>query len=84
MWASRVQPKACRACGKKEHMEATCSVPKEKLYCMHFDMKSSHNTSACLKKQKEDKEKKKGSKVVKSGKEKPPSSPKRMEMSKER
>ena len=84
MWASGAQPKTCRASGKKGHMAASCLVPKEKLYCKHCNMKSSHNTSACFKKQKEDKEKKKGTKEDKSGKEKPPTSPKRMEMSEER
>ena len=37
---------------------AACTIPKEKLYCKHCNMKSSHNTSACIKKQKEDKKEK--------------------------
>ena len=61
MWAQGVQSKTCRACEIKRHMVAACVVLKEKLYCKHCDIKSSHNTSACLKKQKEDKERKKGS-----------------------
>ena len=52
--------KACRACGKKGHMSAACTVPKEKLFCKHCKVKNSHNTSACIKKQKADKEKKQG------------------------
>lgn len=43
--------------------------------CQDQDMKSSHNTSACFKKQKEDKERKKGSNMGKTEKhEKPPTS----------
>ena len=71
MWVSGVQPKTCRAYEKKGYMAASCLVPKEKLPCKHCNIKSSHNTSACLKKQKEDKEKKKGSKEGKMDKEKP-------------
>ena len=84
MWASGAQPKTCRACGKKGHMAATCLVPKDKLYYKHCDKKSSHNPSACFKNQKEDKEKKGGTKEDKSGKDKPPQSPKRTERSQER
>ena len=62
-------------------MAATCSVPKDKLYCKHCDIRNSHNTSTCFKKQREDKEKIKGPKEVKSGKEKPQISP---DMSEER
>ena len=51
-----VQAKACRACGKKGHMSAACTVPKDKLFCKFCDTKNLHNTSACIKKQKEDKE----------------------------
>ena len=65
-------------------MVATCLVLKEKLYCKHCNMKSSLNTSAFFKNHKEDKEKKKGTKEDKSGKVKPPTSPKRMETSEER
>ena len=55
-----VGTKACRACGKKGHMSAACTVPKDKLFYKHCDTKNSHNTSACIKKQKADKEKKQG------------------------
>ena len=48
-------------------------------------MKSSHNTSTCLKKHKEDKERKKEAKTGKTEKqEKPPTSRERKEMSEER
>ena len=57
MQTSAVQSKACRACGKKGHMSASCPVPKTKLNCKHCNMKGSHNTNACLKKQKADKKK---------------------------
>ena len=50
MWTSGAQPKTFIACGKKGHMVATCSVPKDKLYCKHCDMMISHNTSAFFKK----------------------------------
>ena len=43
-------------------MAATCLVPKEKLYCKHCDMKSSHNTLACLKKKKRTKKRKRDQK----------------------
>ena len=39
-------------------MSAACTVPKEKLFCKHWEVKNFHNTSACIKKQKADKEKK--------------------------
>ena len=52
-----VGTKACRACGKKGHMSAACTVPKEKLFCKFYDTKNSHNTSAYIKKQKAEKEK---------------------------
>ena len=38
MHISAVQSKACRACGKKGHMSASCSVPKIKLNCKHCDI----------------------------------------------
>ena len=60
------------------------SGAKDKLYCKHCDMKSSHNTSACFKKQKEDKEKKGGTKEDKLGKDKPQSPKRTLEMSQER
>ena len=41
-------------------MSAVCTVPKEKLICKFCDMKNSHNTSAYIKKQKAEKEKKQG------------------------
>ena len=47
---------------------AACTIRKEKLYCKHCNMKSSHNTSACIKKQKEDKERKKEAKMGKTEK----------------
>ena len=50
-------PKLVEHVEKKVHMAATCLVPKDKLYCKHCNMKSSHNTLACFKKQKEDKKK---------------------------
>ena len=85
MWGQSVQPKTCRACGKKGHMVAACTVPKEKLYCKHCNMKSSHNTSACLKKQKEKKERKKTAKTWKKQKqEKPLTFRERKETSEER
>merc|ERR1712240_35526 len=49
--------KACRACGKKGHMAATCTVPKSQLKCKFCETKKSHNTAACLKKKKNDKKK---------------------------
>ena len=52
--------KACRACGRKGHMAAACTVPKEKLQCKYCGTQSSHNTATCLKKQKAEKEKKEG------------------------
>ena len=77
-------PNPIEPAGKKGHMVVACTVPKEKLYCKHCDMKSSHNTSACLKKQKEDKERKKEAKTGKTEKEKPPTSRARKETSEER
>merc|ERR1712121_319292 len=47
--------KACRACGKKGHMAATCTVPKSQLKCKFCETEKSHNTAACLKKKKADK-----------------------------
>ena len=41
-------------------MSAACTVPKDKLFCKYCDTKNSHNTYACIKKQKVDKEKKQG------------------------
>ena len=55
-----VGTKACRACGKKGHMSAACTIPKEKLSCKFCNSQNSHNTAACIKKQKADKEKKQG------------------------
>ena len=52
--------KACRACGKKGHMAAACTIPKDKLQCKFCNSQNSHNTAACIKKQKADKEKKQG------------------------
>ena len=49
--------KACRACGKKGHMAATCTVPKSQLKCKFCETEKSHNTAACLKKKKNDKKK---------------------------
>ena len=57
MHASAAQIKSCRACGKKGHMSALCNVPKNKLSCTHCNLKGSHNTNACLKKQKANKNK---------------------------
>ena len=57
MYANVAQTKACRACGKKGHMAASCPVSKTKLNCKHCDMKGLHTTNACFKKQKEDKKK---------------------------
>ena len=67
-----VQTKACRACEKKEHMSAACTVPKDKLFCKFCNTKNSHNTSACIKKQKKDKEKKKGNNTGKTEKDSKP------------
>ena len=63
---------------------AACTIPKEKLYCKHCDIKSLHNTSACLKKQKDDKERKNEVKMGKTEKEKLPTSRARKETSEER
>merc|ERR1712089_31313 len=49
--------KACRACGKKGHMAATCTVPKAQLKCKFCETEKSHNTAACLKKKKSEKKK---------------------------
>merc|ERR1712101_76041 len=49
--------KACRACGKKGHMAASCTVPKSQLKCKFCETEKSHNTAACLKKKKNDKKK---------------------------
>ena len=51
-YGQSVKPKSCRACGKKGHMVAACTVLKEKLYCKFCDTKNSHNTSACIKRKK--------------------------------
>ena len=45
-----VQTKAGRACGKKGHMSAACTVPKDKLFCKFCNTKNSQNTSAHIKK----------------------------------
>merc|ERR1712098_662492 len=50
--------KACRACGRKGHMAAACTVPKTQLKYKCCATQNSHNTAACLKKQKVEKEKK--------------------------
>ena len=50
-----VKSKACRACRKKGHMSAACTVPKDKLFCKYCEVKNSHNTSACIMKQKTEK-----------------------------
>ena len=85
MWGQSVQPKTCQACGKKGHMVAACTVPKEKLYCKFCDTKNLHNTSACIKKQKEEKDKKKGSNTGKMDKvDKPATSRERREASEEK
>ena len=39
-------------------MAITCTVPKNKLNCKYCNTKNSHNTTACIKKQKEGKNKK--------------------------
>ena len=57
--------KACRACGKKGHMAAACTIPKDKLQCKFCNSQNSHSTAACIKKQKADKEKKQGKKIAK-------------------
>merc|ERR1712112_61441 len=49
--------KACRACGKKGHMAASCTVPKSQLKCKFCETEKSHNTAACLKKKKNEKKK---------------------------
>ena len=41
-------------------MTAACTVPKEQLKCKYCGTQNSHNTAACLKKQKAEKEKKEG------------------------
>ena len=55
-----VGTKACRACGRKGHMAAACTVPKTQLKCKYCATQNSHNTAACIKKQKVEKEKKEG------------------------
>ena len=55
-----VGTKACRACRRKGHLSAACTVPKDKLFCKHCDTKNSHNTAGYVKKQKVDKDKKQG------------------------
>ena len=57
MHASAAQSKSFRACRKSGHMSASCNIPKTKLNCTHCDLKGSHNTSACLKKKKANKNK---------------------------
>merc|ERR1712237_197858 len=52
--------KACHACGRRGHMTASCTVPKTQLKCKYCSTQNSHNTTACLKKQKADKDKKEG------------------------
>merc|ERR1712240_411210 len=52
--------KACSACGRKGHMAAACTVPKTQLKCKYCATQNSHNTAACLKKQKTEKKKKEG------------------------
>ena len=54
--------KACRACGRKGHMAAACTVPKTQLKCKYCETQNSHNTAACLKKKKAEKEKNEGEK----------------------
>ena len=41
-------------------MAAACTVPKTQLKCKYCETQNSHNTAACLKKQKAEKEKKEG------------------------
>ena len=41
-------------------MAAACTIPKDKLQCKFCNSQNSHNTAACIKKQKADKEKKQG------------------------
>ena len=66
-------------------MSAACTVPKEKFFCKFWDTKNSHNTSACIKKQKEEKERKKENKVGKTDKDvKPATSCERREQSEEK
>ena len=50
MHASAAQSKSCRACGKKGHMSASCTVLKNKLNCNYCNLKGSHNSNPCLKK----------------------------------
>ena len=52
--------KACRACGRKGHMAAACTVPKTQLKCKYCETQNSHNTAACLKKKKVEREKRRG------------------------
>ena len=42
---------------KSGHMSASCNVAKTKLNCTYCDLKGSHNTNACLKKKKANKNK---------------------------
>ena len=51
-------PKPVEPAGNKGHMVAACTVPKEKLYCKFCNTNNLHNTSACIKKQKEEEDKK--------------------------
>merc|ERR1712115_477441 len=49
--------KACRACRKKGHMAAACTIPKDKLQCKFCSTQNSHNPAACIKKQRQKKKK---------------------------
>merc|ERR1712240_830058 len=50
--------KTCRACGRKGHLAAACTVPKTQLKCKYCETQNSHNTATCLKKKKVENDKK--------------------------
>ena len=77
-----LQQKLAELVVKRDICQQHARYLKKKLYCKFCDTKNSHNTSACIKKQKEDKDKKKGSNTGKTDKEvKPDTSHERREAS---
>ena len=46
------------------NMSALCNIAKTKLNCTYCDLKGSHNTSACLKKKKANKNKEKKKETI--------------------
>ena len=47
--AERKPDRSCWTCGKKGHMRNECEANKEDLYCNFCEMKKSHSTKACWK-----------------------------------